>query len=84
MLKPTNLTVEAWVRSGIGYSNTPTVGRQYIVFKEFFDSDFEGYDLSKTRVLQEEMLLNSGFPLRQLNLLRSHPRHSSPPASGIM
>jgi len=51
ILRPTNLTIEAWVR--FNDLNTPgnaEVGRQYLVFKQNSASaDFEGYDLSKTR-----------------------------------
>lgn len=52
-LKPTNITIEAWVLfSSLDTSGTgaPT-GDEYIVFKQNSHSfDFEGYDLSKTRV----------------------------------
>jgi PKD repeat protein len=53
-LRPTNLTIEAWVKfksldsAGVGAAN----GRQYIVFKQNTNANsiFEGYDLGKTRV----------------------------------
>ena len=54
-LQPTNLTIEAWVRftsldSSAGTSGSPA-GDQYIVFKQNTrSSNFEGFDLSKTRV----------------------------------
>jgi alpha-tubulin suppressor-like RCC1 family protein len=53
-LQPTNLTIEAWVRfSSIdspGLGGSPA-GDQYIVFKQNSRSgNFEGFDLSKTRV----------------------------------
>src|SRR5205807_2460569 len=52
-LKPTNLTIEAWVRftslNSAGTGGSPA-GDQYMVFKQNSrSSDFEGYDLSKTR-----------------------------------
>gem|GEM_PF-1882146 len=52
VLKPTNLTIEAWVRfSGLDSAGNATVGQQYIVFKQnTLGSNFEGYDLSKSRV----------------------------------
>jgi hypothetical protein len=51
---PTNLTVECWVRftslDSQGSGGSPP-GDQYIVFKQNTrSSDFEGFDLSKTRV----------------------------------
>src|SRR6267142_2413793 len=53
-LRPANLTIEAWVRfasldsAGSGGSSA---GDQYIVFRQNTRaSDFEGFDLSKTRV----------------------------------
>ena len=55
LLQPTNLTIEAWVKfnsldSSAGTSSSPA-GDQYIVFKQNTRStDFEGFDLSKTRV----------------------------------
>jgi hypothetical protein len=53
-LRPTNLTIEAWVRftslDSAGSGGSPA-GDQYIVFKQNTrSSDFEGFDLSKTRV----------------------------------
>jgi autotransporter-associated beta strand protein len=54
MLRPTNFTIEAWVRftslDSAGSGGSPA-GDQYIVFKQNTrSSDFEGFDLSKTRV----------------------------------
>src|SRR3954471_1042177 len=54
LLRPTNLTVEAWVRfsalDSAGSGGSPA-GDQYIVFHQNTRStDFEGFDLSKTRV----------------------------------
>src|SRR6266850_364756 len=53
-LRPTNLTIEAWVRfsslDSAGSGGSPA-GDQYIVFRQNTrSSDFEGFDLSKTRV----------------------------------
>jgi hypothetical protein len=53
-LRPTNFTIEAWVRfTGLdsqASGNSPA-GDQYIVFKQNSRvNDFEGFDLSKTRV----------------------------------
>lgn len=53
-LRPTNFTVEAWVRfnslDSAGLGGSPA-GDQYIVFKQNSrTSDFEGFDLSKTRI----------------------------------
>src|SRR2546426_180955 len=53
-LKPANLTIEAWVRfnslDSLGSGGSPA-GDQYIVFKQNSrPSNFEGFDLSKTRV----------------------------------
>jgi hypothetical protein len=53
-LRPTNLTIEAWVRfsslDSAGSGGSPA-GDQYIVFKQNSRSgDFEGYDLGKTRI----------------------------------
>ena len=53
-LRPTNLTIEAWVRfsslNSAGSGGSPA-GDQYIVFKQNSQTwSFEGYDLSKTRV----------------------------------
>jgi lysophospholipase L1-like esterase len=50
---PTNLTVEGWVRfsslDSAGSGGSPP-GHQYIIFKQNSrNSDFEGFDLSKTR-----------------------------------
>ena len=51
-LKPTNLTVEAWVRfNSLDSAGTASAGQQYIVFKQNSKtSNFEGYDLGKSRV----------------------------------
>ena len=50
-LKPTNLTVEAWVRfSGLDSAGNSTAGQQYIIFKQNTkSSNFEGYSLNKAR-----------------------------------
>jgi len=53
-LRPTNLTIEAWVRfsalDSAGQGGSPA-GDQYIVFRQNSRSDnFEGFDLSKTRI----------------------------------
>jgi hypothetical protein len=53
-LRPTNLTIEAWVRfsslDSAGSGGSPA-GDQYIVFKQNSkSSDFEGFDLGKTRI----------------------------------
>src|SRR5882672_2432011 len=53
LLRPTNLTIEAWVRfaslDSAGSGSSPA-GDQYIVFRQNSrSSDFEGFDLSKTR-----------------------------------
>jgi len=52
-LRPTNFTIEGWVRfaslDSAGSGGSPA-GDQYIVFKQNTrSSDFEGFDLSKTR-----------------------------------
>jgi lysophospholipase L1-like esterase len=52
-LRPTNLTIEAWVQfsSLNSFVSGASLGDQYIVFKQNTRSgDFEGYALSKTRV----------------------------------
>src|SRR6266850_2026118 len=53
-LRPTNLTIETWVKfaslDSAGSGGSPA-GDQYIVFRQNTRaSDFEGFDLSKTRV----------------------------------
>jgi len=50
-LRPTNLTVEAWVKfSSLNSSHTANAGHQYIVFKQNpLSSNFEGYGLGKDR-----------------------------------
>jgi len=50
-LKPTNLTVEAWVRfSGLDSAGNSRAGQQYIMFKQNTrSSNFEGYSLNKGR-----------------------------------
>jgi len=52
ILQPTNLTIECWVRfTSLDSVGTSPAGDQYIVFKQNTRStDFEGFDLSKTRV----------------------------------
>jgi Leucine-rich repeat (LRR) protein len=56
VLRPTNFTIEAWIRfSGLDSAQVPgsgsPAGDQYIIFKQNTRSgDFEGIDLSKTRV----------------------------------
>ena len=54
LLRPTNLTIEAWVKfasmDSAGSGGSPA-GDQYIVFRQnTLASNFEGFDLSKTRV----------------------------------
>ena len=53
-LKPTNLTVEAWVNfSGLdsALSGNAPAGDQYIVFKQNSQTyNFEGYSLEKFRI----------------------------------
>src|SRR5580765_6462290 len=54
LLRPTNFTIEAWVRftglDSAGSGGSPA-GDQYIIFRQNTrSSDFEGFDLSKTRV----------------------------------
>ncbi len=51
VLRPTNLTVECWVRfDSLDSAGNSTVGAQYIVFKQNTRSSvFEGYNLSKHR-----------------------------------
>ena len=54
LLRPTDLTIEAWVKfasmDSAGSGGSPA-GDQYIVFRQNTRaSDFEGFDLSKTRV----------------------------------
>lgn len=54
LLRPTNFTIEAWVKfsslDSAGLGGSPP-GDQYVVFKQNTrSSDFEGFDLSKTRV----------------------------------
>src|SRR5262249_52989639 len=50
-LRPTNLTVEAWVQfSSLNSAGTSAAGQQYIVFKQnTLAANFEGYYLGKTR-----------------------------------
>jgi Leucine-rich repeat (LRR) protein len=50
-LRPTNLTVEAWVRfSSLNSAGTAPAGSQYIVFKQNSRSaSFEGFELGKVR-----------------------------------
>ena len=54
LLRPTNLTIETWVRftalDSAGSGGSPA-GDQYLVFRQNTrSSDFEGFDLSKTRI----------------------------------
>ena len=51
LLRPANLTVEAWVQfSSLNSSGTAPAGQQYIVFKQNSrSSPFEGYNLAKMR-----------------------------------
>jgi alpha-tubulin suppressor-like RCC1 family protein len=54
LLRPTNFTIEGWVRftglDSAGSGGSPA-GDQYIIFRQNTRStDFEGFDLSKTRV----------------------------------
>jgi hypothetical protein len=51
-LKPTNLTIEAWVRfTGLDSSGNAGPGQQYIVFKQNTrNGNFEGFALSKSRL----------------------------------
>ena len=53
ILRPTNITIEAWVRfAGLDTPGTASAGDQYIVFKQNTRSGgFEGYNLSKTRIV---------------------------------
>ncbi len=53
ILRPTNLTVEAWVRfTSLDSSGTASAGQQYIVFKQNTrSSGFEGFALTKERNL---------------------------------
>jgi subtilase family serine protease len=51
-LRPTNFTIEAWVRfDALDSPNTSAPGLQYIIFKKNTRTgNFEGYDLHKVRV----------------------------------
>jgi hypothetical protein len=51
VLRPTNLTVEAWVRfDGLDSAGNSSAGQQYIVFRQNSRSTaFEGFALTKTR-----------------------------------
>ncbi len=59
-LRPSTLTIEAWVQFATldsAGSGTAPAGDQYIVFKQNSQSgDFEGYDLSKTRISGSDYL----------------------------
>ena len=57
-LRPTNLTVEAWVRfSSLESAGTAAAGQQYIVFKQNTrTSGFEGYNLAKLRIAGGDVL----------------------------
>src|SRR2546430_335583 len=67
LLRPTSLTIEAWVRfaslDSAGSGGSPP-GDQYIAFRQNSrSSDFEGFDLSKTRVSGSDVfrfLISSG------------------------
>jgi len=52
MLRPSNLTLEAWVRfDALDTPGTAPTGQQYLVYKQnSLNSDFAGYALSKVRV----------------------------------
>src|SRR5205807_8767196 len=52
-LRPTNLTIECWVRfSSLDSAGSgPAAGSQYVVFKQNSrSSNFEGFDLGKKRI----------------------------------
>src|SRR4030095_15787752 len=51
ILRPTNLTIDAWVRfDSLESPGTASAGQQYLVFKQNTRSGgFEGYNLAKTR-----------------------------------
>ena len=53
VLRPTNLTVEAWVRfNSLDSSGSASAGQQYIVFRQNTRSSyFEGFSLTKQRAL---------------------------------
>ena len=70
-LRPTNLTIETWVRftslDSSGTAGSPP-GDQYIVFKQNTRSgDFEGFDLSKTRVAGGDVRAVVGDPFLNAN-----------------
>jgi hypothetical protein len=75
-LRPTNLTIETWVRfsslDSFGSGGSPP-GDQYIVFKQNSkSSDFEGFDLGKTRIAGNDyfqFIVSS--PLGQVSHLES-------------
>jgi hypothetical protein len=58
MLRPANLTIEAWVRfSSLESAGTASAGQQYIVFKQNSRSSFfEGYSLAKMRTAGGDVL----------------------------
>ncbi len=60
VLRPTNLTIEAWVRFNSldsAVSGAPA-GQQYIVFKQNTrTADFEGYDLGKLRISGQDLFI---------------------------
>jgi hypothetical protein len=81
-LRPTNLTIEAWVRfSGLdsaGSGGSPA-GDQYIVFRQNTrNSDFEGFDLSKTRPSQIYFFGNANATNESPDFVPSFP---PPPAA---
>ena len=59
LLKPTNLTVEAWVRfNTLDTPGNASPGQQYIIFKQNSRvGNFEGYDLGKDRVGSQDFLV---------------------------
>lgn len=69
-LRPTNLTVECWVKfDGLDSAGNSSVGAQYIVFKQNTRSTvFEGYNLSKHRYADDifvfEVSSASGIPVQ--------------------
>ena len=57
-LRPTNLTIEAWVRfSSLDSAGNSLAGQQYVIFKQNTRSaNFEGFALTKTRVSGRDYL----------------------------
>ena len=58
ILRPTNLTIDAWVRfDALDSAGSASPGQQYIVFKQNSRSEgFEGYNLGKTRLGGSDVL----------------------------